>query len=317
MEKRTCLHVALKLMKARTNYMNYESNKRNVIVGITNSMIKDDRIAIKFMEAIQEGIGDSNLRSKTVNNILKDSFVKWIVEISECLFFLFFKTQILLAESMALMKLIQDVSKVVVDFSSQHWSAGLLRAQVILQLAQCRALNQCETFLDRDVATAPFTAVHGVGNTLTITKDLKEKIELQCPDGTWPPCYPTQGVSCLAYALLGQQAVDDDCSNKAKMGDVYFFLARSSTWRAFSYIRSNLLPILMVMHKDPNQLLYISVLCDLVYQSLTLFTMPYYHAAPFKGFPFPVTQVDYYDFIFGLDSMQDILILFVCSILLG
>ena len=271
--------------------MEYDVNKRAVIIGVTNSMIKDDRIAIKLMEAIQEGIGETNLRSKTVSNTLKESFVKWVLEISECLFFLFYKTQILLAESMGLVKLIQDVSKIVIDFSSQHWVAGLLRAQVILQLAQCRALNQCETFLDRDEATAPFTAAHGVGNTLTITKDLKENIDQQCPDGAWPPSYPSQGVSCLAYALLGQQAVDEDCSNKAKITDVYFFLARASTWRAYSCIRSNLLPILMVMHKDPNQQLYVSVLCDVVYQSLTLFTMPYYHASPFKGFPFPVTQV--------------------------
>ncbi len=255
-----------------------EARKYAVIMEITNSFIRDG-IVMNLMESVVKGINE--LLNSSLRPIYKEFVVECMTMISECLFFICYQTQITSAESAALTELISKLSSTVIsqtDDSALMWLSGSQRVLAILHLTQFRALNQVDNLYSRDIDSWPYFSGE-VGNNLPTPAGSRDGMEHE-----WV-CGMAKGVSCLAHAILRQPAVE---ASILRSSEVLWFLRQSSIHRAFTYIRCCMLPVLHTMHANPNQQLYLSVLCDLVFNSLTLFCQSNYHAT---GFPYPVTQV--------------------------
>lgn len=252
-------------------------DKYVIIMEQTNALLRDG-MAMKFMDRMAKGVAE--LKQATVPKELKEFMISSMQTMSETLFFMFYQTQITSAESVALTQLILEISSCQLDETFTEWLPATLKVLMVLQLAQIRALNQVQELFSRDIDSAPYST-GAVGNNLPTPLGSKDFM-----DEKWP-CAMARGLSCLGYAILRQPAVE---ASTLPSSEVLWFLRQSSVCRAFTYIRCCMLPILHAMHTDPNQQLYLSVLSDLVYNSLTLFTQSNYHAT---GFPYPVSQASY------------------------
>ena len=277
LERSKLLTATMHLFKARYYSSHMDPSKFHVIMTQTNSLLKAG-IAMKYMDRIVKGL--SELKSGTFQKDMCDFILSSMLTMSECLFFMFYQTQITSAESVALTQLILEISSSQLDETHTEWLPSLLRVLLVLHLTQIRALNQVQELFTRNDDTAPYSA-RVVGNSLPTPLGSKDFM-----DSAWS-CAMAKGFSCLGFAILRQPAVE---SSALPSSEVLWFLRESSVSRSFTYIRCVLLPILQAMHTDPNQQLYLSVLSDLVYNSLTLFTQSNYHAT---GFPYPVSQVRY------------------------
>lgn len=275
LERTKLLLATVHLFKARYYGGHMHPDKHAVVMEQTNIFLRDG-IAMKYMDLIAKGLVE--LKQGSVGKAMTDFILSSMHIMSESLFFMFYQTQITSAESVALSQLLLELSGCLLDDANGEWRSLAVRSLVVLQLAQIRALNQVDELFSRDVDAAPYSS-GVVGNNLPTPLGSKDFM-----DQVWP-CVMAKGLSCLAYAILRQPAVE--CS-MLPSSEVLWFLKQSSVCRAFSYIRCTVLPILQAMHTDTNQQLYLSVLSDLVYNSLTLFTQSNYHS---NGFPFPVSQV--------------------------
>jgi hypothetical protein len=275
LERTKLLAATTQLFKARYYGNHLHPDKYTVVMQQSNALLLGGA-ALRYMDRMMKGL--TELKSANIQKGMKDFILSSMQTMAECLFFMFYQTQITSAESVALTQLILEVSSCQTDESYRDWLSGSVRILLVLQLTQIRALNQVQDFFSRDVDEEPFSKGL-VGNDLPTPLGSKDFM-----DQHWP-CAMAKGLSCLGYAILRQPAVE---SSALPSSEVLWFLRQSSICRVFTYLRCCFMPLLLAMHTDPNQQLYLSVLSDLVYNALTLFTQSNYHAT---GFPYPVSQV--------------------------
>lgn len=280
-EKLGAANALAQLMEARSAQALPEDQLR-VVMEESNSLLRDG-IAMKLMTTVQQGVDE--LLKPDLSAVLRGFIVNALQVLANCLFYTFYRTQITQAEVTALTGLIMNVSSVVIsqkEESSIQWLPGLNIALIILQLAHVRSLNQKEALLLRDHNEAPYGS--GLpGNALPTPVRSRDNL-----DRPWS-CSMAKGLASLASAILRQPAVEESLLPGA---EVVWFLQEASVNMAFTYIRVCMLPVIHSMHGDRNKEEYLAVLCDLVFDSLTLFCQPIYHTSVF---PFPVSQISYYE----------------------
>jgi Nuclear pore complex scaffold, nucleoporins 186/192/205 len=221
-----------------------------MVVGETNELFRGG-LGTNLMKSVADGLGHMK------NSEEYKSSDKCIRKISECLFFMYYGTQIEESEVRSLTNLIKTVSDVLVDTNTpeivEEWKTSAFATLAILQMTHISALDQFNSLLQRtsdDVNTSEDDM-----NALKQIPGSKEGMDM-----TWRS-RGAKGLACLANAVLRQPAVD---SNEAPAADVVWFLKEASDMRAYSYIRLCLLPLLQCSCLKDDEHFYISVLCELL-----------------------------------------------------
>jgi hypothetical protein len=242
------LDTLLLLMKSRYN-TNLHPAVRRTIIAETNALFRGN-LGINLMKTMKEGI--SHLRNTTEYQYADASLRK----MAECLFFMYYGTQIEQLEVQSLIELIKFISDLLVDTVSpeevDEWKTSAYAVLAILQMTHVSALDQFNSLLQR---TADDAKEEDDVNALKQIAGSKEGM-----DSGWRS-KGANGLACLANAVLRQPAVD---SNEAPAADVVWFLKEASNMRAYSYIRLCLLPVLQSSHLQDEEHFYLSVLCELL-----------------------------------------------------
>eukprot|EP01041_Mallomonas_annulata_P000241 gene241-443_t len=300
------LDTVIMLMKARIDDKMIVEKRRHII-SLTNAILRNG-IMLKLMESAGRGIQELQ-QSQNISSNRISLLERSIKKVSECVFFAYYQTQIEEGEEAMLVELIACMSGIltagdlamVADMAtgrahpssppSAEWRSRLCPSLVILQLAQVCGLAQTHDLLDRRIDEAPFTQP-GTLNLLTLTatgastvstsssSSLPDIISRQLHlDKTWPS-EPAKGFSALVYAVLLQPAVD---VGRLPPTCVTSVLTQAAEMRAYSYVRLVMLPLLRLCRDEENLPFYMSALCELTGNLLTVFCLEVYDRFPFPS----------------------------------
>ena len=154
-------------------------------------------------------------------------------------------------------------------------------------LFQVCGLAQTHDLLHRDVDASPYMHVSAL-NELTPPGEFSSSASAQDAltklfqlDRSWDNG-SAKGFSVLSYAVLTQPAVDLD---RVPAPAVSALLGSAAGLRAFSYIRSVVLPLLRTC-RDEHVAFYMSAVAELVGNVLTVLCLDVY-----PKFPFPISRV--------------------------
>jgi len=238
--------------------------KKRTIHIITNRLLLAN-IASKLMNIVADFAEVLGKRDRPQEK--KMIVEKFLPQIIECLFFVFYETQISDEEARQLLLTIKCLSVYLGEYNNQpqSWQIPLFGSLVGLQTTQIRALNQFALLYDRSENQPPFGKVN-TGNKVRQVKGCKEGL-----DDIWPSPL-INGFSCLVYALLRQPEYED--SNGAiEFSDMAWFLHRASVQRAFSYIRIGVIPFLQSQFFEAKiRHYFMSTLAEFLFNVSRLFT---------------------------------------------
>lgn len=295
--EKDCIILTLyQLLRARRLESTLSEDKRRVIIRETNKLLCNG-LTMTLMESIKSGI----VELQTTNQTYQVFVVKVLRQLTECLFLAFYETQIEPLEADALLQLVREVAELQVssqatteietiesesalstgqnDYnasteSNNNWKLCLNYILVVLQLTQVCAFDQTHTLLSRHMNDSPYCK-DTEGNGIIPRENHKEGL-----DNVWKNRM-AKGFTCFVYAILRQPYVD---MGEMSPQDVIWFLREASYMQAYSYVRVCMIPILQSETNNENQILFVSVLCELVNNLLTIFSLPVYQDV---GFPFP------------------------------
>jgi hypothetical protein len=307
------LNIVIELMKARYDTALIAS-KRAIIMRETNRLLCGG-IALNIMENLLSNIrqgghnllklvrqqgGDTKFQSQRTQKSWKQVHLR-LMQLSECLFYIFYQTQIESKENNKLLELIEGLSELVVlkehsplITDTEHststsipgeWSNSLFQVLIVLQLTHVCAMEQVQTLYCRTNDTEPYL-LESVGNEILPEVGGYDGMEKD----RWKNGM-AQGFTCLVFAILREPYVDmRDPSYSPE--EVFWLLDQASQLQAYSYIRLCMLPVLQSFSLTANETsthsLYMSVLCNFVHNLLTVFCLPVYDHL---GFPFPDSKL--------------------------
>jgi Nuclear pore complex scaffold, nucleoporins 186/192/205 len=247
--RRLTLDALLFLLKSRYN-TNLHATVRRMVIRQTNTLYREG-LGINLMKSVTNGL--NHLRNPT-QFMLMDSCLR---KVSECLFFMYYGTQIEEFEVSSLIDVMKSTSDILVDTVTpgivEEWKTSAYSILAVLQMTHIAALDQFNTLLLRandDINTSE----DGI-NTLKLPRESKGGLDV-----VWRS-KGAKGLACLANAVLQQPAVDN---NEAPASDVIWYLKEASENRAYSYIRLCVLPLLQCSYLGDDEHFYISVLCELL-----------------------------------------------------
>jgi hypothetical protein len=223
---------------------------RRTIIAETNELFRNG-LGINIIGSIKDGILHLKIPAEYQSTDV------CLRKMAECLFFMYYGTQIEGNEVRDIVELIRNTSELLVDTITpdvvEEWKTSAYAVLSILQMTHVSALDQFNSLLDRtkdDILTTDDDV-----NALKQIPGSKEGLDIG-----WRS-RGAKGLACLANAVLRQPAVD---SNEAPEADVVWFLKEAANMRAYSYIRLCLLPVLQCSHLRDEEHFYISVLCELL-----------------------------------------------------
>jgi hypothetical protein len=339
------INTVLELMKARYDH-SLISSKRNMIMIQTNRLLCGE-IATHIFENLlrnfqnhgqnllklvrqQGGSGNSGSTStgggggggihtgsqRTQSN-WKHVHAK-LAQQTECLFYIFYQTQITSKENKLLLELIELLSELVLlkdpheghtsshtsngrdgEFNSTglstsggvfatipiEWSDSLYQLLVVLQLTHICAMEQIQTLYSRHNDSPPYL-LEAVGNEILPQPGSYDGMDqVRWKNGM------AQGFTCLVLAILRQPYID--MRDPAYSPDeVYWLLDQASQLQAYSYLRLCLLPVLQSFSLTSNETsthsLYMAIISNFIHNLLTIFCLPVYDHL---GFPFPDSKL--------------------------
>ena len=237
------------LVRSRYN-TNLHPAVRIMVITETNKLYKGS-VGLNIMKSIKDGLEHLKVPGEYLSTDI------CLRRMAECLFFMYYGTQIEEDEVRGIVDLIKCLSETLVDTNSpeivEEWKTSAFAILSILQMTHVSALDQFNSLLLRSIDDTE-TTEDGV-NALRQTPGSKEGMDVTwCSKGA-------KGLACLANAVLRQPVVD---SNEAPAADVVWFLKEASNMRAYSYIRLCLLPVLQCYHLRDEENFFISVLCELL-----------------------------------------------------
>ena len=203
------------------------------------------------MKSISDGFTHLKISEKHISTDI------CLRKICDCLFFMFYGTQILEDEVRSLVVLIKTISDSLVDTETpeiiEDWKSSAYAVLSVLQLTHVSALDQANSLLQR--AVDDIKPSEDDVNALRQVPGSREGLDM-----TWRS-KGAKGLACLANAVLRQPSVD---CNTAPAADVVWFLKEAADMRAYSYIRLCLLPVLQCSFLKDEDNFYITVLCELL-----------------------------------------------------
>lgn len=221
-----------------------------MVIAETNTLYKGS-VGLNIMKSIRDGVSHLKIAEEYRSTDI------CLRRMAECLFFMYYGTQIEEDEVRGIVDLIKSLSESLVDTSApemvEEWKTSAFAVLSILQMTHVSALDQFNSLLLRNADD--MLSTEDDINALKQTPGSREGMDL-----IWRS-RGAKGLACLANAVLRQPAVD---SNEAPAADVVWFLKEASNMRAYSYIRLCLLPVLQCCHLRDEEHFFISVLCELL-----------------------------------------------------
>lgn len=245
------------LFRARSDHYLNDLKKRSVMV-ITNRLLTmtPNPIAENLMNIMQNFAKLINPLNEDIPSEKRRLVEGFIGDIAKCLFFIFYETQILPSEAVALLECIKSISSESFghfSVSRDSWPNPVISSLIILELTQVRALNlrvapsDALPFFDRGFNHPPYGkdddqpagAMAGHDLTSDLVKTWKARL--------------VRGFSCLAYAGFLQvrmEYMEGRARDKA-FSNMCTLLKEASVTRAFSYIRTCMIPFLQTSFERP------------------------------------------------------------------
>jgi uncharacterized protein YjgD (DUF1641 family) len=245
------------LMKER-NEDHLDTFQKQQLIKETSELLRND-IVMKLINSIRSTVDFLFRETASPSSEVIDSDLNALRTKAEILFFIFYKSQIVKKEAVALLELIRHMSNLILpsdgDYGNFTTEAEVLRAEsrkeykvpacslvVILQLAHVCSLQQTSYLFSREVDYSGIRSVDSLplGNALENQAESREGM-----DSSFWACSGAKGLACLALAVFRQPEVD---ANTAPPADVEWFLFEACRSRAYSYIRLCVIPVLQIAY---------------------------------------------------------------------